>query len=473
MSFSTSCRLLPHCFRLVLQSFLQKPGLPFADALPAEKIQAVFDQEDASFAQDDDAVYTPAITLWAFLSQVLFKGEQHSCRAAVARVVVLWATLGKQVSGNTGAYCRARAKVPVVVIQRLTLDLAKECQKKVRKNWLWYGHHSYLIDGTTVSMPDEKELQKKWPQNPAQDEGLGFPIARMVLLFSLATGMITGMAMGPYAGKETGETALFRSLLDGLAPGSLILADCYYCSYFMIALLLQRSVHLVTRLHQMRPDDMRGGRRLGTDDRLIRWERPARPDWMDEATYEQMPKSIEVRQVKVQVEQPGFRPESFIVVTTLTNAKYYPPAEIAELYHERWLAELDIRTIKVTLNMDVLRCKSPEMVEREIWACLLAYNLIRQTILQAAQASKRSPRQLSFTAAMQSVAASYTAVLSMNDAQAAMLVQAHLKNIAQQRVGNRPNRVEPRAIKRRPKSHDWLTKPRDQARAELLRRRVA
>ncbi len=363
--------------------------------------------------------------------------------------------------------------MPVVVIQRLTLDLAKECERKVRKSWLWYGRHVYLIDGTTVSMPDEKELQKKWPQNPAQEEGLGFPIARMVLLFSLATGMVTGMAMGPYAGKETGETALFRELLDGLSPGSIVLADRYFCSYFMIALLKERGVDIVARLHQMRPDDFRGGRRLGKGDRIIRWLRPACPDWMDEATYERMPKSLEVRQVKVHVEQPGFRVDSLIVVTTLTDAKQYTPEDVAELYHERWLAELDIRAIKVTLNMDVLRCKSPEMVEREIWACLLAYNLVRQAILQAAQASKLSPRQLSFTAAMQSIAAGWMAALLMDDAQGAMLVQVHLENIAIHRVGKRPNRIEPRAIKRRPKPHDLLTKPRDKARAELLRRRAA
>jgi hypothetical protein len=473
MSFSTSVRLLPQRFRLVLDSFLQKRGLPFADALPAERIQAVLAEHEASFAQDDDAVYTPAVTLWAFLSQVLFKGEHHSCRAAVARVAVLWATLGKQISGNTGAYCRARAKLPAVAMQRLTLDLARDCEKDVHKTWLWHGRHVHLIDGSTVSMPDTDELQQKWPQHTVQTEGLGFPIARIVLLFSLATGMVTDMAMGPYAGKETGESALFRELLDGLQSGSIMLADRYFCSYFMIALLMERDVDIVTRLHQLRSQDFRGGRRLGKGDRIVRWLRPARPKWMDEATYERMPESIEVRQLKVRVTEPGFRVESLIVVTTLMDVKQYTSEDVAELYHKRWLAELDIRAIKVTLNMDVLRCRSPEMVEREIWACLLAYNVIRQSILQAAQHSKLSPRQLSFTAAMQSIAAGWMVVPFMNDAQRVVVVQAHLNNLAKERVGNRPHRVEPRAIKRRPKPHDLLTKTRERARADLMRRHAA
>jgi hypothetical protein len=474
MSFSTSTRLLPQRFRMVLASFLQHPGLPFADVLPEEQIQSALEDQQALFAQDgDDVVYTPAITLWAFLSQVLYKAEQRSCVAAVMRVAVLWGTLGKQISTNTGAYCRARSKLSATALERLTLDLARGCEQQARKSWLWHGRHVYLVDGTTVSMPDTESNQQAWPQASTQEAGLGFPIARLVVLLSLATGLATGMAMGKYSGKETGETALFRKLLRHLSRGDIVLADRYYCSYFMIALLREFGVDCVLRLHQMRPADMRGGRRLGKGDRIVRWMRPAKPEWMDEATYQRMPESLEVRQVKVQVKQAGFRDKSLIVVTTLTDARRYTKEDIAELYHQRWLAELDILAIKVTLGMDVLRCQTPPMVESEIWTCLLAYNLIRRTILQAAMHSKQPPRHLSFTAAMQAIAAGWVAVLLMDDSQRAMLAQMHLENIAMHRVGNRPNRVEPRAIKRRPKSHDWLTKPRGEARAELLRRRAA
>jgi hypothetical protein len=264
-----------------------------------------------------------------------------------------------------------------------------------------------LVDGTTVSMPDTPQNQEAFPQPSSQEPGLGFPLARMVVLMSLATAMVCGMELGPYAGKETGETALLRKLLDQLDPGDILLADRYYCSYFMIAMLMQLDVDMVTRLHQGRQSDCQKARRLGKDDYLVQWRRPAKPDWMDQATYESMPPSITLRQLEVKVHQPGFRVESLMVVTTLIDAKKYTKQDIAELYHKRWLAELDIRAIKVTLGMDVLRCKTPHMVGNEIWTCLLAYNLIRQSMLQAAARSGLSPRQLSFTRAMQTIAASW------------------------------------------------------------------
>lgn len=468
MSFCRSARSLPGRFRIVLSSFLQKPGLAFTEALPEEKIQAAFEEEDAAFAQEEDDVYTPAVTLWAFLSQVLFKEEQRSCVAAVSRVVVLIVALGKQLSDNTGAYCRARAKLPEVVIERLALAVADDCERAVPDHWFWHGRQVHLVDGTTVSMPDTESNQEAYPQHGAQQQGLGFPIARMVVLLSLATAMVSGMAVGPYAGKETGETALLRQLLDRLSPGEILLADRYYCSYFLIAMLLALRVDFVVRLHQQRDADFRRGRRLGKGDHLVTWKRPAKPDWMDQETYDRMPESIEVRELEVHVDQPGFRTESFVVVTTLTEAEEYTKDNLAELYHRRWLAELDIRAIKVTLGMDVLRSKSPEMVRKEIWTCLLAYNLIRRSMLQAAEASGRSPRALSFTAAMQKIAAGWVAVLLLDETTVALVIDGHLDDMARHEVGHRPNRVEPRAIKRRPKPHKLLTQPRHEARQALL-----
>ena len=280
--------------------------------------------------------------------------------------------------------------------------------------------------------------------------------------------MLTDMATGSYAGKETGETALLRQLLDGLEPGDILLADRYYCSYFMIALLMELGIDFVTRVHQLRTVDFRRGRRLGRGDHVVQWRRPQKPDWMDQRTYDRMPASIEVREIHVQVDRPGFRTESFVVVTTLTDAEEYAKDDIAELYHYRWQAELDIRAIKITLGMDVLRCKTPEMVRKEMWTCLLAYNLIRQTMLQSARESGHSPRRLSFTAAMQSIAASWLVVALSDDSAAASLIEAALANLSGHLIGNRPGRVEPRAVKRRPKPHHLLTKPRAQARAELL-----
>ena len=472
MSFYRTPGLLPRRFGLLLASFLQRPGLPFADVLPEEAIQKAFDDEGASFADDQEAIYTPPVTLWAFLSQVLFKGELRSCVAAVARVAVLLVALERgPCSSNTGAFCRARGKLSQKVIHRIVVDVADGCEGQVEAAWLWHGRHVYLVDGTTVSMPDTPANQKEYPQMPLQPAGLGFPIVCLVVLLSLATGMLKDMAMGPYAGKRTGETALLRQLLKRFKPGDVLLADRYYCSYFMIAMLMESGLDLVTRVHQRRAVDFRGGRRLGQDDHIIQWRLPQKPDWMDQQTYDRMPASIEVRELRVHVAQPGFRTESFVVVTTLTDTAEYAKDDVAELYHRRWLAELDIRAIKITLGMDILRCQTPEMVRKEMWASLLAYNLIRQTLLQSAQMSGHSPRGLSFAAAMQSIAASWLVIVLSGDSVAGRLIETAAVNLSGHTIGDRPDRIEPRAVKRRPKPHDLLNKPRAQARAELLGRK--
>jgi len=470
MFLYSQSRSLSRRFRLVLVSFLQRPDLPFSDVLSEQAIETAFDDEDAMFAEDQDAVFTPAVTLWAFLSQVLFKDAHRSCVAAVARVGVLLTALSRgSCSSNTGAYCRARGKLSEEVIHHLAVHVGKGCEDNIEKELLWHGRHVYLVDGTTVSMPDTPKNQKAYPQNSQQKEGLGFPIARAVVALSLATGMVMDMAMGPYAGKETGESALLRSLLDRFHPGDVLLADRYYCSYFMIALLRERGIDLVARLHQRRPVDFRCGRRLGKGDQIVTWNRPPRPTWMDEQTYDRMPATIEIRQVRVHVGQPGYRVESFVAVTTLIDVKEYPKDDIADLYRLRWQAELDIRAIKITMGMDILRCRTPEMVRKEMWMCLLAYNLIRRTMLQSAQEAGVLPRSLSFTAAVQTIGVNWLLMVLDDDKLTARLIGAALEGMAVHTVGNRPGRVEPRAIKRRPKEHALLTKPRNEARADLLK----
>ena len=242
---------------------------------------------------------------------------------------------------------------------------------------------------------------------------------------------------------------------------------------FMIALLLASGIDFVARLHQCRTLDLRRGRRLGKGDHRVQWLRPQRPEWMDQETYDRIPASIQVRTLDVHLDHPGFRVESFVAVTTLVDADQYTRNDIAELYGCRWLAELDIRAIKITMGMDILRCKTPFMIRKEMWTGLLAYNLVRRTMLQSAQISERSPRSLSFTAALQGIAASWQVIVLSSDSIAARLVTLELENLADHTVGDRPGRVEPRAVKRRPKPHDLLTKPRGEARAELLARRAS
>ena len=457
-------------FQIILAPVLQDSGLPFADVLLEDEICQAFADAGAEFGRGENGVYTPAITLWAFLSQVLYKGEQRSCEAAVARVIALLTTLGrKPCSDDSGAYCRARAKLPEEVLQKLTLQVGQRLEHQAPADWRWHGRRVMLVDGTTVSAPDTVKNQEMYPQPNTQKEGLGFPVIRLVMLLSLATAAVCGMALGPYAGKETGESALFRQLLDQLQRGDIVVADRYFASYFMAALLLAIGVDFTFRQHQLRTTDFRRGRRLGKGDHVVVWMRPDRPDWMDKDTYDRMPETLTVRELDVQVSQPGFRTESLVVVTSFTDAQAHTKDEIADLYHARWHVELDLRSIKQSLGMDVLRCKTPAMLRKEIWTHLLAYNLLRKMNAQSALLSqKRLPREISLTAAMQKAAASWSVLPAATAESFHRLALTHLKHLAGHRVGNRPNRVEPRAVKRRPSPIALLMEPRADARAKLL-----
>jgi putative transposase len=458
-----SCR----SFEAALAPFLTDDGLPFADVLPAEQVRSACVAEGVHFGRSQRSVYNPAVILWAFLSQVL--GADRSCRAAALRVLVLVVALQRgPCSTDTGLYCRARAKLPVVLLRRLTYEVADQMEQAVPEHWLWKGRHVHLVDGTTVTAPDTPENQAAWPQPPTQQPGLGFPMIRLVVLLSLATALVSGLALGRYEGKETGETALLRSLLERLPPGHVVLADRHYCSYFMVALLQQRGVDVVFRLHQCRPVDFRRGRRLGRDDHIVRWQRPVRPQWMDEESYATMPKTLAVREVRIQVGIPGFRVQELVVVTTLLDQRQYRREEITDLYHERWHVELDIRALKATLQMETLRCLTPFMVEKEIWATFLGYNLVRKVSCQAALLANKHPRQISFTATLQAVRSGWENRTQARVAVRQALAVAVLAALAKEAVGDRPQRCEPRAVKRRPKNQALLTVPRAQARAALL-----
>jgi len=300
------------------------------------------------------------------------------------------------------------------VIERLTGDVAHRCERQVPDAWLWKGRHVKLADGTTVTMADTEENQQAFPQHSCQQEGLGFPIARLVVLLSLATAMTMGMAMARYRGKETGELALLRELFDQLDPHDVLLADRLYCTYFTLAMLSERQVDMVVRLHHLRRENVARTQRLGKGDSLITWPKPDCPAWMDKETYARMPEFLQLRLIHVHVDEPGFRTESIDIVTTLTDTELTNREEIAELYHARWLAELDIRAIKCTMGMDALRCKSPEMVRKEIWTCLLAYNMIRQKILQSALEHDISPRAMCFTNALQMITAAWMVMPLLN-----------------------------------------------------------
>jgi putative transposase len=456
-------------FGFCLAAWFQAPGLPFAEVLTEKQIEEAFAAEGVCFAQDSGDIYTPGVTLWAWLSQVLHAGRLRSCAAAVSRVMVLCVAMGRKApSPDTGDYCRARAKLPEAVLRRLVYTVGEDLESRVPTDWLWHGRHVKIADGTTLLTPDTPPNQDVWPQARTQKPGVGLPILRLVVLLSLATAALGGLAIGPYKGKETGEPALLRELLDRFQRGDIFLGDCCFSSYFLLTLLLERGVDVVVRQHQCRRIDFRCGQRLGMKDHVVEWQRPTRPKWMDQETYATIPETLRVREVYVRVEVRGFRVKDLVVVTTLTDADRYPPAEIARLFRARWHVELDLRNIKISLQMDDLRGKSPAMIRREILVHWLAYNLLRKVMAQAAVTYRVLPRELSFAGALAAVAAAWDhATLASPDRRVALAgIQWSL--IAWYHVGDRPNRIEPRAIKRRPKSHKLLTKPREEARTELL-----
>jgi hypothetical protein len=456
-------------FRRIAEAFLSQPGLPFARLLSAARIEQVFARHGNLFG---GPVYTTAVMAWSFLSQVLRDGKEASCQAAVARVVAhQQQTGGATPTSDTGDYCRARAKLSEPALRALAVEIGSEVEQQSEATWLWKGRHAKLVDGFTFTMPDTPANQAAYPQQTAQQPGVGFPIARACAIVSLATACILDLAVGPYSGKETGETALLRSLLGSFAEGDLLVADRYYCSFLMIALLGQRKIDVCARLHQRRIADFRRGRRLGPDDHLITWTKPARPEWMEQATYATIPDTLTLREMRYCVAVPGRRVQVLTVVTTLLDPDAYARQDVAQLYGFRWNSELDIRSIKQALNLGHVRCKSPEMVRRELWTTLLAYNLIRTTAAAAAVLHDKQPRQISFTATCQYVLASWSMFSTDRLAASELLSRrrALLAQIAQCEVANRPGRIEPRELKRRRHRYKLMQEPRATLRARLAK----
>ena len=467
MSTVATCRTRGnHSFDAVAEPFLHEEGLPFANVLSGEDIERAFADHDALFGQDD--IYATQIVLWAFLAQVLRDGKGAACAAAVADIATYSQQMGLAVpSGNTGDYCRARAKLNPKALRRLVGQVAEDLEQAADPSWLWHGMHAKLVDGFTFTMMDTPANQRAFPQAKTQAPGVGLPVARACAILSLATAAIQDIAVGPYEGKETGETALLRSLLDGLHEGDLVVFDRYFCSYMMLALLQGRSVQACTRLHQRRPSDFRRGRRLGEYDHLVTWTRPERPEWMPEDLYTQIPQTLTLRELQFEVTEPGRRVSLITVITTLTDPVAYPKQEIAALFGCRWNVELDILAIKQTLNLDHVPCKSPAMVLLHLWVTLLAYNLIRGLIATAAAVHGKQPRQLGFTLACQTVLSSWMLLSTGRCRDARDLWKRALTRIAANEVANRPGRIEPRVLKRRRHGYKLMQRPRRELQAKL------
>lgn len=443
-----------HSFRATVAEARQHGDLYFAALLSQDRILKAFGAA-RSFWQG--WVYTPAVTVWVFLSQCL--SADHSCRDAVAGLLAWRLTQGlRPCSADTGAYCTARGDLPEEALHALVRDTGKQIEDEAPDTWLWHGRKVRVVDGSTLTMPDTPENQAAYPQQKTQKPGCGFPIARILVIFSLSVGTVLEAAIGKYQGKQTGENSLLRGLYAALSEGDIILADRYFSGWSDIALPLQRGIDIVVRKHQARRTDFRTGQRLGKDDHLVIWTKPGRPKWMSVEQYATLPDQLTLREIRIRVAVKGFRTESLVVVTTLLDHEQYPPEEIALLYRRRWQAELHLRSLKTVLQMDHLRCKAPERVRNEFFTHLLGYNLIRGVMAAAAFESDRSPWEISFKGTMQTLDHFLPILLSTVSSET--WCKALLTAVATHIVGNRPDRIEPRLVKRRPKPYKHLREHR-------------
>jgi putative transposase len=440
-------------------------GLFFSQFLSTESVKAACLQLQHGFRE---RVYSPAITLWVFLSQVL--SADHSCREAVARLNFWRVSRGlAPCNPDTGSYCEARMRLPEQLLQQLVRSTGKELVDQAPLAWHWLGRIVQVIDGSTLTMADTPENQSEYPQQAGQAAGAGFPIVRIVVVFSLAVGAVLDMAIGPYRGKQTGENNLFRRLLDSLRAGEVALADRYYASFWDFALLAERDIDLVARAHQLRKIDFRRGQKVGPRDQIVVYEKPRQcPFWMDQTTYARLPRQLRVRHLRYCVTQSGFRTRTITLATTLLDAECYTADELANLYRRRWQAELHLKSLKTHMQMEHLRCKKPATVRKEFSTYLLAYNLVRGILVEAALAASREPYQLSFKGAMQSLN-TFLGLVIADSANAHRHYTVLLWMIGTHHVANRPNRIEPRLVKRRPKQYKHLKEPRPIARRRLLR----
>ena len=408
---------------------------------------------EALLPEHRERLYPPTVTLSMFMRQVL--EADGSCQKAVNGWAAQRAADGlSDCSVRTGGYCRARQRLPLEMVGALTRQTGQLLSQKALTQWLWRGRAVKLVDGTGLSMPDTPENQAAYPQPSTQAAGVGFPLARLVMVICLATGAALDTAIGPHQGKGSGELGLVRRLLDGFNPGEVMLADALYCNYFLIAALMAKGVDVLFEQNGSRITDFRRGQSLGTRDHIVHWPKPAtRPQWMTPEQYDGAPDAITLREVKVAHQ---------VLVTTLLDHRRVSKDDLSVLYGRRWNVELDLRNLKTTTGMDILSCQTPQMNEKQLWVHLLAYNVIRLLMAQAACNTNVDPRSLSFKHTLQ-LWTEWVArgLSSASDRQRLFTL------IAQCKVGRRPGRIEPRMRKRRPKPYPWLKVPRAQARQHV------
>jgi hypothetical protein len=451
-----------HRVKILKQKFMHSVGLPFRELLPEHLFEEALAAEGVTYRE---RLYSPMVTVWAFLSQLL--DQDNSCANAVSRIIAWLASEGQPLpSPDPSGYCQARQRLPEGLFRRLLHTVSERLQGQVSAAHLWHGHRVFLVDGSTTVLPDTPENQALYPQHPNQAEGCGFPLARFVALFSLHTGAVHEVNVGAWT---THELTLTRPLYAHLQPGDVLMGDRLFCTYADIALLQGAGVEGVFHMHGARTVDFRRGQRLGKDDHLVEWHKPATcPRGLTPEQFAQLPENLYLREVRYSVAQKGFRPTTITLATTFRDPRSYPKAHLAALFVRRWEAELDLRHLKTTLGLEALTTHTPEMARKELLAHLLAYTLIRTVMWQAGEQYGVDPLRLSLQDSLRHLRHFLPELAHASRSKRQRLYHLLLFTIAREVIPKRTNRIEPRVRKRRPKPFPLMKKPR-----HILRRKLA
>ena len=447
--------------QILKDKFSQSLGLPFKELLPSSVIEQALSELKIRYYR---RLFDPIVTLWAFLSQVL--DADKSCHNAVSKVIAYLAEIGVEIpSSDTSAYCQARSRLPEKFLENLFSQVGKSLEEKIEIEHLWCGRNVKVIDGSTVSMPDTPDNQKAYPQPSTQASGCGFPIAKIGVIFSLSTGAAIALCIDIL---NTHDIKLARNLDQFLNPLDILLGDRAFCAYADLVSIKNRNCDAVFRKHQARKTTMRKGKIIGSSDKLVTWHKPKKcPQGLSKDEFNALPSTITVREIYYYIVVPGFRTERVSLITTLLDTTAYSTLDIVGLYGQRWDVELDLRHLKTTLGMDILRCKTPSMVRKEIYVYLLAYNLLRGLMWSAGTTYTNPPLRLSLQGTRHHLNNFIPELLAATSTKRLKIYRTLLKVIAHKAVPDRPARNEPRVRKRRPKAYPLMTKPRHELRKQL------
>jgi len=440
----------------------ENPGSVLREKVSDEEVYSMYREYRPTSRK---RVFTALVTLWTFIGQML--NSDKTLKAAVARTMASRGIVGKRRrSKDASGYCKARYRFPIEVLINLVGLVAQRLERLATKPYLWHDRHVTLIDGSSASMPDTAENRRAFPQPPTQKKGCGFPVARIVGAFSLSTGALLDLAIGKLA---EGELTLWRLVWKILKPGDIAVADRLFGQFADICLLQARGVDLVARIDKTRKVDFRRGQRLGPNDHLVTWTKPEkRSTRLSAQEWDALPAEITLREVRYTLRVRGFRSRQVVLVTTLLDHELYTVKELAGLYGRRWEVETDFDHLKTSMQMNVLGGKKPQMIVKELWTFMLAYNLIRTLMAEAAKRRHLNPLSISLMGAVQEVLALWPYAAVMPKEQAAVVYEQLLFAIGNHKIPKRPGRHEPRVLKRRHKDFDYMTRPRQAFRAEAV-----